>query len=292
MAWKPDLIVCEEVDFGAMIVAERLTLPYATMLVIAAGSFIQPNIVTTPLNEIRAEHGLLPDPNFAMPSRYLVLSPFPLAYRDPQSTLPSTTHMFRPLIRDTVTNTILPAWIAHLPTLPTVYFTLGTVFNVESGNLFQRVLAGLATLPINLVVTVGRDIEPAELSPQAANVYIEQYIPQALLLPHCQLVISHGGSGSVMGALAHGLPMVILPMGADQPLNASRCEALHVAQVLDAVDATPDIISTAVTTTLADSSYQNAAKVMQDEITNLPAPTYAVALLERIAIEKQPIYSV
>ena len=53
--------------------------------------------------------------------------------------------------------------------------------------------------------------------------------------PALRLVVSHGGSGSVVGALAHGLPMVLLPLGADQPQNARRCAELGVARVLDAV---------------------------------------------------------
>lgn len=90
--------VCEEVDFGAMIVAERLTLPHATVLVIAAGSFIRPAAVAEPLNEVRAEHDLPPDPDLAMLSRYLVLSPFPPSYRDPAFPLPATAHSIRPTL--------------------------------------------------------------------------------------------------------------------------------------------------------------------------------------------------
>jgi UDP:flavonoid glycosyltransferase YjiC (YdhE family) len=289
--WQPDLLVCEELDFGAMLVAEQLRLPHATVLVIAAGSFVQPSIVAPPLNELRAAYGLPPDPDVAMPSRYLVLSPFPPTYRDPQSPVPATTHLFRPLTPDASASSTVPAWLAPLPKLPTVYFTLGTVFNVESGDLFQRVLAGVATLPINVLVTVGHGIDPAELGPPAANVSIAQYIPQASVLPHCQLVVSHGGSGSVIGALAHGLPLVILPMGADQPLNAARCQALHVAQILDAVAATPAQIAATVATTLSDARYKQAAQAMQIVIAALPEPASAVALLERLAREKQPIYS-
>jgi len=74
--WKPDLLVCDEIDFGAVVVAERLGLPYATVLVIAAGSFVRHSLVAEPLNRLRAEHGLPPDPDLAMLSRYLVLSPF------------------------------------------------------------------------------------------------------------------------------------------------------------------------------------------------------------------------
>ena len=104
---------------------------------------------------------------------------------------------------------------------------------MESGDLFQRVLAGLRDLPIDLIVTVGRDLDPVDLGTQPANVHVERFMPQAALLPHCDLVVSHAGSGSVLGALAHGLPMVLLPIGADQPLNAARCQALGVADVLD-----------------------------------------------------------
>jgi MGT family glycosyltransferase len=158
---------------------------------------------------------------------------------------------------------------------------------MESGDLFQRVLAGLRELPIDLVVTVGRDIDPAEFGPQPANVHIERYVPQAILLPHCRLVVSHGGSGSVLGALTHGLPMVLLPLGADQPLNAARCETLGVARVLDAVGATPLMVREAVSRVLDDPAYRRAAEGFRDEIEALPEPRHAVLLLERLAEEQR-----
>jgi UDP:flavonoid glycosyltransferase YjiC (YdhE family) len=79
---------------------------------------------------------------------------------------------------------------------------------------------------VNLLVTVGREIDPATFGPQPANVRIERFLPQAEILPHVNLVVSHGGSGSVLDAPAHGRPMVVLPIGADQPLNAERIAAL------------------------------------------------------------------
>jgi UDP-glucoronosyl and UDP-glucosyl transferase len=94
------------------------------------------------------------------------------------------------------------------------------------GTWFTRVLAGLAQLPVNVLVTVGREIDPAELGPQPENVHVERYLPQTVILPRCEVVVFHGGSGTLTGALAHGLPMVILAMGADQPANAMRCQDL------------------------------------------------------------------
>jgi MGT family glycosyltransferase len=163
-----------------------------------------------------------------------------------------------------------------------VYFTLGTVFNLESGDLFARVLAGLRDLPINVIATVGREIDPAEFDPQPANIRIERYIPQTVILPLCAAVVSHGGSGSVIGALAHGLPSVLIPMGADQPLNAARCAALGVGLALDAVAATPEAIRAAVATVLENPGYRAAAERLRDEIAALPGPEHAVRLLEQL----------
>lgn len=287
--WQPDLIVCDEIDFGAVIAAERFGIPYATILVIAAGSFVRKQVVGEPLNALRAEYDLPPDPELAMLSRYLVLSPFPPSYRDPAFPLPATAYAIRPHAIDRAQSNSAPPWSAPLQGAPTIYFTLGTVFNVESGDLFERVLAGLRELPANVIATVGREIDPKEFGPQSANIHIARYIPQSSILPRCSLAVSHGGSGSVMGALAHGLPMVLLPMGADQPLNAARCADLGVARALDALEATPDSVRTAASAVLADPTYRRNAEHLRDEIASLPGPERAVMLLERLAAEKRPL---
>lgn len=285
-AWQPDVLVCDETDFGGMVAAERLGLPHATVLVMAAGSFVRADVIGEALNELRAKHGLPPDHELAMLRRYLVLSPFPPSFRDPAYPLPATAHSFRPL-RPAPAGDRAPAWSSMRPGVPTVYFTLGTVFNMESGDLFTRVLAGLRDLPVNVVVTIGNDLDPTELGPQPANVAIERYIAQESILPHCSLVVSHGGSGSVIGTLAHGRPAVLIPMGADQPLNAARCVQLGVARMLDPIAATPDTVRAAASAVLADPSYRQAAERIRDEFAALPGPTHAVELLERLATDKR-----
>lgn len=273
-AWRPDLLACEELDFGATVAAERRALPHATVLVTASGSFVRPGVVAPALDEVRGEHGLPPDPSLAAPYRHLLLSPFPPSLRDPAFPPPATLHGFRSL------SPIRAA--AGRGGAPLVYFTLGTVFNVECGDLFQRVLAGLRELAVDVVAAVGRDVDPAELGPQPARVRVECWVSQAELLPRCRLVVSHGGSGSVLGALAHGLPMLLIPLGADQPLNAARCEALGVARVLDAQAATPRDVREAVSELLDAPAPRRAAELVRDEIAALPGPEHAVARLERL----------
>jgi len=281
--WRPDLIVRDEMDFGSMIAAERLGLPHVTVLVIAAGSLARPGVIAAPLDALRAEHGLPPDPAVVMPGRHLVLCPFPPSFRDPAYPLPRTAYSLRPETPGPSANDSASRWLSRLPDRPTVYVTLGTVFNLESGDLFARVLAGLRDLPITVILTVGRDIDPAIFGPQSDNVHIERYIPQSVLLPHCDLVVNHGGSGSVIGALAYGLPLVVIPMGADQSLNAGRCEQLGAGIALDAVQATPRSVQEAVSTILRDPRYRRAAGRIRDEIAALPDPGTVVSLLERLS---------
>jgi len=85
-----------------------------------------------------------------------------------------------------------------------------------------------------------------------------------------------------MGTLAHGLPSVLFPMGADQPHNAQRCVDLGTALLLDPVSATPDEVRAAVSTVLAEPSYRLAAERVQAEINALPGPEQTIPLLERL----------
>lgn len=280
--WRPDLVLHDEVDFGSAVAAERLRLPHATVLVTAAGSFVRPTLIAGPLHDLRAAHGLPPDPDLAMLHRGLVLSPFPPSFRDPAMPLPATAHSFRPWDDQPAPPGQPLPWSSPRG-VPTVYVTLGTVFNTESGDLLTRVVEGLRELPVQLVATVGRAIDPAELGPQPAHVHVAQHIPQALVLPHCDVVVCHGGSGSVAGALAHGVPLVCIPMGADQPHNAARCEQLGFGRALDAITVTPSAARHAVADLLADPGPRRAAERLRAEWAALPGPTHAVALLERLA---------
>jgi UDP:flavonoid glycosyltransferase YjiC (YdhE family) len=261
--WRPDVLVRDEADFGAAIAAERLGLPCATVLVLAA-SFVRPEVIAEALDELRAAHGLEPDPSLARLSRDLVISPFPPGLRDAGTAI---------RLRD-----------AGRATGEAVYFTLGTVFNLESGDLFTRVLAGLRELPQQVIVTVGDEVDPAELGPQPANVRVERHVDQYRILPGCRAVVSHAGSGSVLGALAHGLPSVLLPIGADQPDNAARCEALGVARVLDPMTVTGDEVRAAATDVIETPGFRRAAERLRDELEALPGPEHAVVLLEGLEL--------
>jgi hypothetical protein len=257
--WGPDAVVYDESDRGAQLAAELAGLPHVAVHIHAAGTFFSGEQLVAAAAPLRRELGLPADP----PS-HMAISPFPPSFRDPADPAPALA---------------IRLGDAPLADGDAVYFTLGTVFNLESGDLFSRVLEGLRGRRV--IATVGRAIDPAELGPQPPEVRIEQFVEQAAVLPECCAVVSHGGSGSLLGALAHGLPSVLLAMGADQMDNAARAEQVGVARLLHPVRASPSDVAAAVDEVIADPSYREAAAGFHREIAALPGPEGAVELIGR-----------
>lgn len=275
-AWQPDVVVRDEADLGSAVAAEVLGIPSATVLVLAAGTLVRPDLVAPHLARLRADHGLSSDPGLAMLRGDLVLSPFPPSFRDPDSpvALPAATLHFRPGARTEA---------GTASARRRVYVTLGTVFNSTSGDLFERLLAGLARLDADVVITIGHDLDPADFGPQPAHLRIVRFVPQAEILRDTDLVVSHGGSGSLMATLAHGLPSVLLPLGADQPHNAGRAEQLGLALTLDAATASPSAIGETVQAALYDEPMRQRTRAMAEEFNALPGVDAALPLLADLA---------
>jgi UDP:flavonoid glycosyltransferase YjiC (YdhE family) len=153
----------------------------------------------------------------------------------------------------------------------TVYLTLGTIFH-DAPEVFRAVLDGLATVPVNVIVTVGPGADPAVLGPRPSHVHVTAFVPQELVLPRCGLAIHHGGAGSMLGALRHGLPQLVLPRGADNFHNAALAGAAGVALSLepDRVDARA--VADAVSRLLTEPAFRTAARRIRAEIATMPAP--------------------
>ncbi len=183
----------------------------------------------------------------------------------------------------------LPGWVGLLPTdQPTIYITLGTEANMEPGlypRVLQTIIQGLRSLHANLIVTLGRDKDPADFGPQPANVHIEPYIPHSLLLDRCDLVIIHGGSNSLLAALDRAIPVVVVPLIADQFFNAQVIRRLQLGQVIqtDPEQLTPESVRVAVEEVLVNPIYRHNAARLQTEMHALSGQEYAVELIERVA---------
>lgn len=171
----------------------------------------------------------------------------------------------------------LPTRLAHLPERTAVYATLGTMFNEAS--IFRLLLAALADLDRNVIATVGRNNDPDAFAPLADNVFVERYVAQSLLLPLCIATVAHGGSGSMLAALAQAVPMLLVPQGADQFDNAVRGTELGAARLLMPGEVTAEAVREGVSALLEESSYRDSAAVLAAEIVAMPAPEELVDVL-------------
>jgi MGT family glycosyltransferase len=165
----------------------------------------------------------------------------------------------------------LPPWAATLER-PVVYVSLGTAPLFNQAEKFAPLLTGLAELDIDVVVTVSNLNDPASLGELAANVHVERWLPLAPLLPRCDAVLCHAGTGTTLAALAAGLPLVLVPQGADQFDNARACERAGAARVLMPDQVVPSAVGDAIDAVLrSDSTERAAARRLADEIAAMPA---------------------
>lgn len=266
---RPGLVVCDEVDVGAVVAAERLGIPCVTVDVIAAGMLTAPAVVGDAWGDLRRSNGLAADPDCSRIGGSLVVAPLPRSLRDPRARPSDRFRFVRPPILDEVA-----AGPAGDGARPLVYVTLGTVFNLESGDLFERLARAMASVvathDVDVLPTTGPGIEAGTLPPVPSAVRVEPFVPQREVLARCAAVMCHGGSGTLVAALSLGIPVVTLPMGADQPDNADRCRDLGVGPTLDPLTATPAEIAAATTDALRDPATRQAARELAAEAAAQP----------------------
>ena len=161
---------------------------------------------------------------------------------------------------------------------PVVYVTFGTLFNADLDR-FRLALEALADEPVDVVMTVGRDQDPAALGPVPTNVRAERFIPQAELLPSCRAEVHHGGAGTTFGALAHGVPQVILPQGADNFEHATMCGRASTAITLRPDRLSPTHLGAAVRRVVDDEACAAASLSGAEEIAAMPDAVSVAAAL-------------
>jgi UDP:flavonoid glycosyltransferase YjiC (YdhE family) len=166
--------------------------------------------------------------------------------------------------------------LATLPHPQTVHLTLGTVFHGASGVL-EAALAGLRELPLNVVLTVGPQGDPERFRPLPPQVLVERYVPIDLLLPRCDLLVDHAGAGTLLAGLAHGLPQLLLPQGADQFTNAAACARAGAGLVLEPHELSPAAVTIAARRLLDEPAFAVAARALAAQIAAMPGASEVLA---------------
>jgi MGT family glycosyltransferase len=145
----------------------------------------------------------------------------------------------------------------------------------------ERILQALADLPVHVLATTGLEMDPAEVR-VPAGIEVRRYVPHPTVLPHAALVVTHAGTGTLMAAFSNAVPLVCIPLGRDQPLNAARAAELGLALSLPS-DAAPDQIRAAVSEALRSPSLRSSSARMAAAIAEYGAGSRAVEEVEALA---------
>jgi UDP:flavonoid glycosyltransferase YjiC (YdhE family) len=170
---------------------------------------------------------------------------------------PAPFHYAGPLIS-------IPEWVAPSPApatddRPLVLVSFSTTFQDQIA-VVRRCVAALEDLPVRGIVTLGPAMRVQDVA-GAPNVEVMQSASHDAIVPLCSLVISHGGHGTMLRPLMHGVPVLCLPMGRDQPDNAARIAARGAGLTLSSRSGAR-AIRRAAQTILADPSYAAAAATL------------------------------
>ncbi|HWG27594.1 glycosyltransferase [Actinospica sp.] len=253
-AWKPDLIVAEACDFVGPLVAAELEVPWHLL---AFGPAVPDEFVELMFQTVApryAERGLAPTP----PSTFL--DPCPPTLQAPGWQAPPNRIALRPEPHRVDGNAWQAPDFADGADRPVVLVTLGTVFT-EVG-LLVNILASLESLDVNIVATLGPFADPTAITVDHSRVRTVGFVPLEQLLDGITAVVSTGGAGTILATLSRGLPMVLLPQGADQAINAERVEATGAGVAL----AESGQVGPAVARLLREDSFRARAGVLADEI--------------------------
>jgi len=272
---RPDLLVFDALTYAGPLVATALGVPCVqhTVGLLTGAEVLE--LVTDAVSPIWREFGLSVPPAAGTRTGDTVTI-FPAAL-DPAAGELDRAQPLRsvPLPHGGPPPADLPSGLWDRPV---VYLTLGTFSN---GNipLFRLLLDALAEVPVNVLATVGTDVDPGALGAVPPGAHVVRFVPQADVLGHCAAAVHHAGAGTALGILAHGLPSVAVPQSADNFAIAGRLAAAGAAQVLMPDEVGQDAVRAAALAVLQGEQTRKAARRLADDIAGMPSPREVAARL-------------
>jgi UDP:flavonoid glycosyltransferase YjiC (YdhE family) len=210
----------------------------------------------------------------------LLLHPFPRSMDTPRSDGPSLPMGPQPF--GGAMSESPPDWIERFGSERFgIYVTFGT--EMARTGPWNAVLEAMADLPVDVVATVGRELDVAGLGPLPSNVRLARFVPQRFLLDRAAVVVSHGGAGTLTGAALSGCAQLHLPLTADQWENADMLASTGAGLTLEAQHRGAEAIGLAVERLLTDGTVRSAAKRLRADFAEMPHPREAVAAVEKLA---------
>jgi zeaxanthin glucosyltransferase len=163
---------------------------------------------------------------------------------------------------------------------PMVYASMGTILNGRV-DVFRTIVAALAKhKDLQLVLSVGEQIDPRQISLLPSNAIIVKKAPQLELLKRASVCITHAGLNTTLESLAQGVPQLAIPVAFDQPGVAARIAKKRTGVVTSLDKLTPDHLSTLLEVVLADPVYRENARKLQKAIAEANGLSAAADLVE------------
>jgi UDP:flavonoid glycosyltransferase YjiC (YdhE family) len=176
---------------------------------------------------------------------------------------------------------VIEPWIRAQPSRPRVVITLGTVVPTVGGTSVVSVLLGaLADLDVEVVLALG-DADVTSLGELPENTRTVGFLPLSAVLPTTQVIIHHGGSGTTAAPLHYGVPQLVLPSFADNPMSARRVVDRGVGLSHDPATLDQDTARASIDRLLSDPAFSRSANEVREEMAQQPSPAQIISRVDQ-----------
>ena len=279
------LILRDPTDFAAVIAAEALGIPQATVgFSRFCGNWWWRGVLGSSLDSVRLRLRITPDPELERLYPWLYIDTVPPWLQEEEGLPLDVLCRIRP---EPYQAPPPPGALGvdELPDEPIVLVTLGTVFN-RRPELLERLCRGALRAGTNVICTLGPRQDARSLPAlQRLGVQVADYVPFGDILPHCAAVVTHGGYNTMLAALMQGVPLMLVPLGADNVHNAERCAEEGAGLTAAAETVTERRVAELVSIMVTQPEFRDAAERLGARTAALPGAAAAVPILERLGNE-------
>ncbi|OKK13191.1 MGT family glycosyltransferase [Streptomyces sp. CB02488] len=168
---------------------------------------------------------------------------------------------------------------------PVLLVSLGTSANRHPG-FFRRCAEAFTGTPWHIVMTLGRDADPAELGTLPPNVEVRSWLPHLTVLGHAAAFVCQGGTGSLMEAFHQGVPVVVVPQQQDQWATARQVVDLGLGRSISPGDLDAETLRTAVEAIADDAGMRHRVRELSRRVRTAPGATAAADRLEAVMADR------
>ena len=299
-SWQPDIVVREPYEFASLVAADSAGIAQV-QVAIGMNRFGSgfADVIAEPLAELSTLAGLPADRGATVAVSSPTITSVPASLDAPDLD-------FGDVVSSGSAAELGPIWRFRWPVDggtgrlpgrwgnqkdPLVYVTYGSVTGgmAHLSDLYAATLRALADLPVRVLMTTGRGADRSTVEPVPPNAWVEEWWPQAEVMPSAAAMIGHGGFGTTMAALAAGVPQVVVPLFAfDQFVNAEQVAAVRAGvQVLGGLAGLSELPAS-ITGVLTDPEITAGAHAVAAEVAALPELAQCVSILVELAGYDRP----